>query len=240
MSNYLWPHGLQQIRLPCPSTTPRVCSNSCPLSWWYHPTISSSVVPFSHCLQSFPAYGSFLRSQFFPSGGQSIGVSASALVLPMNMQDLFPLGLTGLTSLLSKGLSRDFSNTIVQRVNFSEFLFLYGLTLTSIHDYWKNRSFDFLDHCWKAMFLFFNMLSMFVIAFLPRSKHLLISRHKISLNKLKRTENISSIFSEHNYMKVKINQRKRKEKKKKKTITWRLNNMLLKTHKVNDEIKEEI
>ena len=161
--------------------------------------------PLLLCLQSFPASRSFPRSQLFASGGQSIGVSASASALLMNMQDLFPLGLTGLTSLLSKGLSRDFSNTTVQRVNFSEFLFLYGPTLTSIHDYWKNRSFDLMGHCWKAMFLFFNMLSMFVIAFLPRSKHLLISRHKINLNKLKRTENISSIFSEHNYMKGKIN-----------------------------------
>ena len=90
------PHGLQQIRLPCPSLSPGVCSNSCPLSWWCHPTISSSVVPFSSRLQSFPASGSFPMNQLFASGGQSIGASASASVLPMNIQDWFPLGLTGL------------------------------------------------------------------------------------------------------------------------------------------------
>ena len=110
MSDSLQLYGLQHIRLPYPSPTPGACSNSCPLNLWCYPTISSSVVPFS-CLQSFPASGSFQMSQFFPSGGQSIGVSASASVLPMNIQDWFPLGLTGLISLLSKGLSRVFSNT---------------------------------------------------------------------------------------------------------------------------------
>ena len=112
-SNSLWPHGLQHARFPCPSSTPRACSNLCPSSRWCHPTISSFVVPFS-CLQSFPASGSFPTTQFFTSGGQSIGVSASASVLPMNIQDWFPLGLTSLISLLSKGLSRVFSNTTVQ------------------------------------------------------------------------------------------------------------------------------
>ena len=110
----LWPDGLQHASLPCPSPTPGACSNSCPLSWWCHPTISSSVVPFSSCLQSFPASGSFPMSQFFTSGDQSIGVSASASVLPMNIQDWFPLGLTGLISLQSRGLSRVFSNTTVK------------------------------------------------------------------------------------------------------------------------------
>ena len=90
MSNSLWPHGMQQARLPCPSPTPRVYSNSCPSSWWCHPTISSSVIPFFSCLPSFPASGSFPMSQFFISGGQSIGASASASVLPMNVQDWFP------------------------------------------------------------------------------------------------------------------------------------------------------
>ena len=102
---FLWPHGLQHVRLPCPSPTPRACSSSCPSSWWCHSTISSSVVPFSSCLQSFPASGSFPISQFFASGGQSTGVSASASVLPMNIQDWFPLGWTGWTTLQSKGLS---------------------------------------------------------------------------------------------------------------------------------------
>ena len=104
MSNSLWPHGLQHTRLPCPSPTPRDYSNSCPSSQWYHPTISSSGVPFPSCLQTFPASGSFPMSQFFLSGSQSIGVSASALVLPKNIRDWFPLGLTGLISLQSKGL----------------------------------------------------------------------------------------------------------------------------------------
>ena len=115
MSYSLWPHGLQHARLPCPSPTPGVCSNSCPLSQWCHPAISSSVVPFSSCLQSFPASGSSQRSQFFTSDGQSIEVSASASVLPMNIQDWFPLGWTGWVSLQSKALSRVFSNTTVQK-----------------------------------------------------------------------------------------------------------------------------
>ena len=119
VSNSLWPHGLQHARLPCPSTTPGACSNLCPLSQWCHPTISSSVVPFSSCLQSFSASRSFPMSQFFASGGQSIGVSASASVLPMNIQDWFPLGLTSLISSQSKGLSRVFSNTTIQKHQFS-------------------------------------------------------------------------------------------------------------------------
>ena len=115
----LRPHGLQHARLPCPSPTSRTYSHSCPLSWWCHPTISSSVVPFSSCPQSFPSSGSFQMSrQFFASGGQSIGVSPSASVLPMNIQDRFPLGWTGWISLQSKGLSRDFSNTTVQKHQF--------------------------------------------------------------------------------------------------------------------------
>ena len=115
---------IQHARLPCPSLSPSVCSNSCPLSWWCHPIISSSVVPFSSYLQSFPASGSFPVSQFFPSGGQSIRASASAAVLPMNIQGWFPLGLTGLISLLSKGLSRVFSNTTVQKHQSSVFSIL--------------------------------------------------------------------------------------------------------------------
>ena len=118
MSNSLWPHGLQHARPPCPSPTPGACSNSCPLSWWCHPIISSSVVPFSSWHQAFPASGSFPLSQLFTSGGQSTGVSVSASVLPMNIQDWFPLGLTGWISLQSKGLSRVFSNTIVQKHQF--------------------------------------------------------------------------------------------------------------------------
>ena len=108
MSNSLRPHGLQHARLPCPSPTPRAHSNSCPWSRWCHPAISSSVIPFSSCPQSLPASGSFQMNQFFASGGQSIGVSASASVLPMNIQAWSPWGLTGWISLWSKGLSKSF------------------------------------------------------------------------------------------------------------------------------------
>ena len=118
MSDSLWPHWLQHSRFPCPSQTPRACSNSCSSSWWCHPTVSSSVVPCSSCLQSFPASGSFPVSQFFTSGGQSIGVSASALVFLMSSQDWFSLGWTGWISLQFKGLSRVFSNSTVQKHKF--------------------------------------------------------------------------------------------------------------------------
>ena len=118
VSDSLQPHGLQHTRPPCPSPTPGVYSNSCPLSQWCHPTISSSTVSFSSCPQSFPASGSFQMSQLFASGGQSIGVSASTSVLPVNTQDWYPLGWTDWISLQSKGLSRVFSNTTVQKRQF--------------------------------------------------------------------------------------------------------------------------
>ena len=121
VSDSLRPHWLQHTRLPCPSPTLRVHSNSCPSSWWCHPTISSSIIPFSFCLQSFPASGSFQMSQFLTSNGQSIRVSASASVLAMNIQDCFPLGWTVWSSLQSKGLSRVFSNTTVQKHQFFSF-----------------------------------------------------------------------------------------------------------------------
>ena len=155
VSDSLWHHGLQNTRLPCPSPTPGACTISSPSSQWCHPTIASSVVPFSSCLQSFPASGSFPMSQFFASGGQSIGISASASVLPMNIQDWFSLGQTGWISLQSKGLSRVFSNTTVQKYQ----LFSVQLSLQSNShiwkvkrnqraswwkwkDIWKNHSFD--------------------------------------------------------------------------------------------------
>jgi len=118
VSDSLRPHALQYAKLPCSSPTPRACSNSCPSSWWGYPTISFSVVPFSSCLQSFPASGSFQMSQLFTSDGQSIGISSSASVLPMNIQDWLPLGWTGWISLQSQGLSRVFSNTTVQKHQF--------------------------------------------------------------------------------------------------------------------------
>ena len=174
MSDSLRPHEFQHSRPPCPSPTPRVYSNSCPLSQWCHPTISSSVVAFSSCPQSFPASGSFPMSQLFTSGGQRIGVSASASVLPMNIQDSSPLGWTGWISLQSKGLSRVFSNTTVQKnqffsvqpsflVQLSHPYMTTGKTIT-----WTRQT--FVD---KVMSLLFNMLSRVAVTFLPRSKHLL-------------------------------------------------------------------
>ena len=142
MSNCLRPHEPQHARPSCPSPTPGVHPNPCPLSQWCHSTVSSSVIPLSSCPQSFPASGSFQMSQLFASGGQSIGVSASTLVLPMNTQDWSPLGWTGWISLQSKGLSKVFSNTTVQSISSLVLSFLYGPTLISIHDYWKSHSFD--------------------------------------------------------------------------------------------------
>ena len=172
MSESWWPHELQQSRPPCPSPSPRVHPNPCPLSRWCHSTISSSVIPFS-CSQSFPASGSFPRSRFFSSGGQSIGASASTSVLPVNIQDWYPLRLAYLISLQSKGLLRVLSNTTVQKHQSSALNFHYSPTLTSIHDYWKKHTFiwNFVN---KVMSLLFNMLSRLVIAFLPRNKHPLI------------------------------------------------------------------
>ena len=131
LSDSFWPHGLQHARLPCPSPTPGACSNSCPLSHWCHPTILFSVVPFSSCFQFFTASGSFPMSQFFTSGSQNIGVSASASVFPMNIPDWFPLGFTGWICLQSKGLARVLSNTTVQNHQFFGAQLSYRPTLTS-------------------------------------------------------------------------------------------------------------
>ena len=142
VSNFLWPHGLQHTRLPCPSPFPRVSSNSYPLSWWFCLTILSSVISFSSCLQSFQASGSFPISWVFASGGQSIGASASTFILPMNIQDSFPLGLTSLISLQSKDSQESSLTPQFKSISSSAPSFLYGPTLTSILDYWKNHSFD--------------------------------------------------------------------------------------------------
>ena len=164
VSNSLRPHELQHARPPCPSPTPRVHPNSCPSSRWCHPAISSSVIPFSSCPQSLPASDSFPMSQIFAWGGQSTGVSALASVLPKNIQDWSPSEWTGWISLQSKGLSRVFSNTTVQKHQF------FGAQLSS-------QSSSHI-HTWafvgKVMSLLLNMLSRLVIASLPRSKHLLI------------------------------------------------------------------
>ena len=148
MFKSLWPHGLQHAKLPCPSPSPRACSNSCPSSQWCHPTISVS--PYSSWLQSFLSSRSFPMSQFFSLGSESIVVLPSASVLPMNIKDWFPLGWTGWISLQSKGLSRVFSNTTVQKHQFFGAHLFYSPTLTSIHDYWKNHSFDQMDLCWQS------------------------------------------------------------------------------------------
>ena len=135
------------LEMECPSPTLGVHANSCPLSQWWHPTISSSVTPFSS-FQSFPASGSFPMSWLFTSGSQNIGASASASVLPMNIQDCFPSRLTGVLSLLNKGLSRVFSTTVFElSINSSVLSFLYGPALTPVHDYWKNHSLNYTDLC---------------------------------------------------------------------------------------------
>ena len=175
MSNSLWPHEPQHARPPCPSPTPGVHPNPCPLSRWCHPTIPSSVFPFSSCPQSFPASGSFPMSQLFTLGGQSIGVSASASVLPMNTQDWSPLGWTGWISLQSMGLSSllQHHSTKASILQCSVF-FIVQLS----HPYMTTGKttaltrWTFVD---KVMSLLFNMLSRLLITFLPRSKHLLIS-----------------------------------------------------------------
>ena len=175
MLNSLWPHGLQHARLPCPSPTSRACSNSCPSSWWCHPTISSSVIPFSSRLQYFPASGSFRRNQFFASGGQSSGVSASASVLPMNIQDWFPIELTGWISLQSKDSQESSPAPQFKSINSSALSFLYSPAVTSIHDTGKTIAMTRQTFVGKVMSLLLNMLSRLVITFPPMSKRLLIS-----------------------------------------------------------------
>ena len=173
MSDSLRSHELQHTRIPCPSLSPWVCSDSCALSQWCHPTISFSVVPFFFCLQPFPASGSFPMSQVFTSGSQSIGASALASFLPMNIQS-WSLELTGLISLQSKGLSRVFSNTTVQKHQFFSTQISLGSN-SHIHTWLLKKTIVLTKQTFvgKVMSLLFNML--FVIAFLLRSKRLLIS-----------------------------------------------------------------
>ena len=175
MSNSLQPHGLQYARLPCPSASLRVCTNSCPLSWWCHPTISPSVILFFSCLQSFPSSESFPISQLFSSDGLNIGASASASILPMTIQNWFPLGWTGLISLLSKRLWRVFSNTTVQKHQFFRAQLFFMVQLS--HPYMTTGKTIALTCTFvgKVMSLVFKMLSRLVIAFLSRSNCLLIS-----------------------------------------------------------------
>ena len=175
VSNSLWPHGLQHVRFPCPSPTPGAYSNSCPLSQWCHPTITSSVIPLSSCLPSFPASGSFLMSHLFASGGQSIGASASASVIPKKIQGWFPLGLTGLFSLQFKGLKSFLQHHSSKAlILWCSVFFMVQLS----HPYMttgKTIALTIWTFVSKVMSLLFNMLSRLVTAFLLRSKCLLSS-----------------------------------------------------------------
>ena len=166
--NSLWPRGSQH-RLPCPSLSPRVCSNSCPVSWWCYPTISSSVARFSPCLQSFPASGSFSMSGLFTSGGKGFGASDSTSALLMRIQYWFPLGWTGLISLLFKGLSRVFSSTTVWK---HQFFGTQPSLWSNIHTWLRDRTIALTIWAFvgKVISLLFNMLYRVVKVFLPRSK----------------------------------------------------------------------
>ena len=146
----LWPHGLQHARFPYPSLSLRVCSNSCPLSWWHYLTISSSAFLLSFCLQFLPASRSLQVSWLFTSGAQNIGDSVSASVLPMNIQGWFPLGLTGLISFSSRDSQESSLAPRFKSINSLALSLLYDPTLTSIHDYWKNHSFDCMSLCWQS------------------------------------------------------------------------------------------
>ena len=159
MSDSLWPHGLQHTRLFCPSLLPEIFSNSCPLSWWGHPTISTSIVLFS-CLQSFPASGSFLMNRLFASGGQSIGAAASASVLPRNIQDWFPLWLTGLISLQSRG--EPYPTPQFKSINSSGLIFFMVQLPHSYTTTRKTIALSMWTFVGKMMSLLFNMLSVFV------------------------------------------------------------------------------
>ena len=176
VSDSLQPHGLQHARLPCPSPTPRACSDSCPSSWRCHPTTPSSVITVSSSLQSFPASGSFPMSQFFALGGQSIGVSASASVLPMNIQDWFPFRMDWLDLLAVQGILKSLLQHHSSKASILQFSAFFIVQLS--HPYMstgKNIALTRWTFVGKIMSLLFNILSRMVIAFLPSSKPLLIS-----------------------------------------------------------------
>ena len=150
MSNSLRPHGLQHARSPCPPPSPGVCPSSCPLNQWCYSTISSSAALFSFCLQFFPASGSFPVSHLFTSSGQSIGMSASASVLPMNIQDWFPLKLTGWSPCCPRDSQESSPASQFKSIHSLALSLIYGSALTSVHDYWKNHSFDYVDLCQQS------------------------------------------------------------------------------------------
>ena len=168
-------HGLQHARLPCPSLSPWVCSNSYPLSRWCHLTISTSAAPFPFCFQSFSASGSFPLSWLFALGGQSTGASASASVFPLNIEGWFPLGFDWFDLLAVWRTLKSSPTPQFKGINSSALSLLYGPPLTSTHDYWKNHSFDYTDFVGRVMSLLFDTLSRFSTAFLWRRKYLLIS-----------------------------------------------------------------
>ena len=150
MSNSLWANGPQHARFPCPTLSPRVCSNSCPLSWWYYLTISSSATLFSFCLQSFPASGSFPMSWLSPSHGQSIGVSTSISVLPMSIQGWCPLECLVWSPCNPRDSQESSRVPQFENINSLALSLFYGPTLTSIYDYLKNHRFDYTDLCWQS------------------------------------------------------------------------------------------
>ena len=194
MSHSLRPHGLQHSRLPWPSPSPGACSNSRLLNWWCHPTILSSVVPFS-CLQSCPASGSFPMIWIFASGSQSSAASASTSDLPMNIRDWFPLGLIGLISVQSKGLSRVFSNITVQKQSIFQCSAFSMVQLSHPHmTTGKTIALTRWTLVGKVMSLLFNMLSRLVIAFLPRNKCLLISWLQSPSSVILEPKKIKSLF----------------------------------------------
>ena len=171
----LQPHELQHTRVCCSSPTPGAWANSCPSRWWFHPTISSSVILFSSCLQSFPVTGSFLMSPFFTSVGQSIGGSISASVFPMNIQDWFPLGWLGGSPCSPRHSQQTCPKLEFKTINYLSLTILYSANVTSIHDNWKNHSFDYTEIFSKVKSLLLKNLYRFVIFFLQTSKHLLDS-----------------------------------------------------------------
>ena len=195
MSNSLWPHGRQHARPPCPSPTPRVYLNSCPLSRWCHPTISSSVIPFSSCPQSFPASGSFQMSQFFTSGGQSIGVSASTSVLPMNIQDWSISFRMDWLDLLA--VQRTLKSLLQHQSSKASILWHSAFFIVQLsHPYMttgKTTALTRQTFIGKIMFLLFNKVSRLGIAFLPRNKHLLISWLQSPSAVILKPQNIKSV-----------------------------------------------
>ena len=201
MSDSYWLHRLQSARLPCPLPSSRICPSSCPLNWWCYSTISSSISLFFFCLQSFPASGSFPISQLFTLGGQCIGASASASVLPKGTWGWFPLRLTGFELLGAPGTLKSLlhQHSLKTSVLQHSVFFIVCPALTCVHDYWKEHSLDYTDLCRQSDVFAFNTLSRFVRAFLPRSNRLLISwlqsPSTVTLEPRKRKCVIASIFS---------------------------------------------